>query len=166
MALRPHRSKEPVNPGQPRKSLEATKKLARLIREYLEQFDDRGDSLFVRGIELKAYPSPRVIAPMEMDPREVAERLGRTRSVLAEATEAAVESARFTREVMEEFGMHPPEAENRIAAMEHIANVLEHLMGEYQGIVWHPECFLRVKELYAQFRPGDPAIPITVTVLI
>jgi hypothetical protein len=134
MVQRPHRRQEPINSGRPRKSLEATKKFGRLIREYLEQFDERGDSLFVHGIQLKAHPHPHVIVPMEMEPSEVAERLGRTRSILTEATNVALEAARFTREAMKEFGVQPIEAEERVAAMEHLAKVLDRLMSEFRGL--------------------------------
>jgi hypothetical protein len=148
-------------------SLDATIKVGESIRNYLDAFRERGDSLFIGPIRVVTSMEPHILVPVNMDPNEMRHHLEHTRYMLSEAIEWARKSAHLTREAIEELITSSVEAEQRIKSMEEIANELEAVLNSFRGIAWHPECYIEIKRLYQdRFARGDPAIRILVEVLV
>jgi hypothetical protein len=148
-------------------SLDATRRVSESIREYLGEFRERGDSLFIGPIEVGTPENPRIVVPIDMNLNEIQHHLERTRDMLSEAIRCARESAHLTRKVIEKYDTDSPEAEHRIRFIEEIANGLEAILDSYRGIAWYPKCYIEIKEIYEdRFVAGNPAIRILVELWI
>ncbi len=106
-------------------SLEAIHRFHDCINGYLSQFSSRDGSLFIGPIAVGTPEDPRVVAPIEMDLKDMQASLGTARTRLTEAIGLARESARLTRETMLELKISSREAKLRNAVMEKIAGDLE-----------------------------------------
>jgi hypothetical protein len=144
-------------------SLEAIHRFHDCINGYFSQFSTKEDSLFIGPIAVGTPQDPRVVAPIEVDLKDMQASLGSARTRLTEAIGLARESARLTRETMLELKISSREAKLRNAVMEEIADELERTLEKFRGIAWHPGCYHEVRRIIkTRSLPADPGIRIEI----
>jgi hypothetical protein len=154
-------------PLDPTPSLEAYKKFTKHIDEYIAMFSDNNGVLSIGPIMLGTLDRPFITAPIEMDPREIERHLRRTTDILERAIEEAKKLIKYTRKIIDQTGSVSPEAEKRIQVVEKIVGDIQGLLCKYNGFAWHPRCYERIRTLVqSSFRPGEPGIPIQITILV
>lgn len=154
----------PVNPTP---SLKAYIEFLERINKYLGMFNYDSSGLSRDIIRLGTEDNPNLIAPIELPPRAIEDILRPALIILKEALMAAQESIRWTREILEMIGPESPEAEQRIETTGRIMEEIQEILNECRDHAWHPRCYFRIRELSQYlFRPGNPGIPIQITIII
>lgn len=154
-------------PIDPTPSLKAYIEFTNHIREYFKLFIFNEGVLSIGPIKLGTVDRPFVQAPIEMDPGQIERYLRPARDILERALSEAQESIIWIRKILEETGSESPEAENRINVLLRFIDEIQKLLDYHKGFAWHPGCYERIRGLFENsFRPGDPGIPVQITIFV